>query len=75
MKENDDIRKTAELCGVRLWQIAKKLQMHEATFSRKLRNELSVDEKAKIFAAINSIKTERESIFSEIVDSSRISAN
>ena len=46
--------------GVKLWQIAEALGISEVTFSRRLRRELSVDEKEKIRAIITELsKTER----------------
>lgn len=44
---NTDIRKYAKTHGVRLWQIADELGISEITMSRKLRYELSEDEKTK----------------------------
>lgn len=45
---NDDIRQAAQSAGVRLWQIAEKLGLSDGNFSRRLRRELSDEEKAKI---------------------------
>ena len=52
---NEDIRTEAKRAGIRLWQIASRLGCAEATFSRKLRFELSTDEKAKIRAIITEL--------------------
>lgn len=49
---NRDIRLTAVGAGIRLWQIAEALGITDAQFSRKLRKELSEDEKEKIFKII-----------------------
>lgn len=54
---NTDIREKARSNNVFLWQIAEKLNITDATFSRKLRVELSKDEKTKIFSIIDSLKT------------------
>lgn len=52
---NTDIREKAKANNVLLWQIAEKLNITDATFSRKLRVELSKDEKTKIFSIIDSL--------------------
>ena len=55
---NKDI-KTAAFCkGVKLWQIAQKLNVGEATLSRWLRVELSPEKKERIFAIIEEIYAE-----------------
>lgn len=51
-KANTDIREAAKQAGVRLWQISDKLGINDGNFSRKLRKELSAEEKAKIYAII-----------------------
>lgn len=55
---NTDIRKCAKTHGVRLWQIADELGISEITMSRKLRYELSEDEKQKILDIINELAEE-----------------
>lgn len=50
-----DIRRTAMAAGVKLWQIADELGIADCNFSRKLRKELSADEKEKIFKIIDKI--------------------
>ena len=52
---NMDIRRTAIAAGVKLWQIADELGISDCNFSRKLRKELSADEKEKIFKIIEKI--------------------
>ena len=49
---NQDIRQAAGGAGVKLWQIADELGINDGNFSRKLRKELSAEEKAKIFEII-----------------------
>ena len=56
MEKNSDIRNEARKAGVKLWQIAERLNITDSTFSRKLRRELTVDEKAAIIAIINEIR-------------------
>lgn len=53
---NIDIRETAKKNGIFLYEIAKKLHLQDANFSRKLRYELTNEEKEKIFAIIEEIK-------------------
>lgn len=51
--KNLDIRQEAKKAKVNLWQIAEQLGIVDSTFSRKLRKELSVEEKTKIRAIIS----------------------
>ena len=56
---NKEIRDYARIKDVKLWKIAEELNLCDSNFSRKLRHELSEDEKAKIFKIIDKI-AERE---------------
>jgi len=56
--QNVEIRKFAQESGVRLWQIAYELKLHDCNFSRKLRKELSKSEKEQIFAIIEKLRGE-----------------
>lgn len=60
MTKNRDIRIEIAVAGLKQWQVAKALGIAEATFSRKLREELPEEEKVKILAAIKSIGEEAE---------------
>lgn len=53
---NLDIRTEASKAGVKLWQIAEKLKITDGNFSRKLRRELTNEEKEKIRAIIAELK-------------------
>lgn len=55
---NHDIRKAAAGAGVKLWQIADALGIADCSLSRKLRKELSPDEKAKILSIIKNLERE-----------------
>lgn len=55
---NDDIRRTAKANGVPHWRIAEMLGMSESLFCRKLRHEMSADEKSKILDIIDQVKNE-----------------
>ena len=54
--KNIEIREAAKAAGVKLWQIADKLGITDGNFSRKLRKELTAEEKTKIRAIIAEIK-------------------
>lgn len=49
---NADIKLAAAGAGVRLWQIADELGMMDCNLSRKLRHELTAEEKEAIYAVI-----------------------
>lgn len=55
---NVDVRRTAAGNGVRLWQIADALGISDCSLSRKLRKELSSEEKTTIFAIIRNLSQE-----------------
>ena len=52
---NTDIRNEIMNNGLRNWQIAEKLGIHEGNFSRKLRHELPEEDKEKIRAIIKEL--------------------
>ena len=56
--KNIDVREYAAARGVRLWRIAGALGITDASFSRKLRRELSSEDKQQIFLIVD--KLERE---------------
>ncbi len=56
--KNRDIRNAAAGNGVFLWQVADVLGIADSSFSRKLRNELSAEEKQKILAIITQLAKE-----------------
>lgn len=55
---NQDIRRMAAGNGVRLWQIAEALGIADCSLSRKMRKELSQNEKEKIARIIREISKE-----------------
>jgi transposase-like protein len=55
---NNNIRLMARGAGVPFWRIAQVLGISEPTMTRKLRNELSAKEKAKIRKIIKELKKE-----------------
>lgn len=56
---NEGIRKELRAEGVYLWEIAHALNVSEATITRKMRFELSAQDKRAFEDAIRTIKKER----------------
>nr|WP_296168303.1 hypothetical protein [uncultured Ruminococcus sp.] len=56
---NMDIRTAAKNSGVRFWEIAQAMHISEPTITRKLRCELSAEQKSEILAVIKSIAAAR----------------
>ena len=52
---NKEIRDAANRAEVRLWQVAERIGVADATFSRKLRRELPPQEREKILRIINEL--------------------
>ena len=52
---NRDVKLAAAGAGVRMWQIADELGILDSNFSRKLRHELSQEEKKRIFEIIDKL--------------------
>lgn len=59
MKPNDDIRRKAKLASIRLWQIAEELDLTDTEFSRKLRHEVTKEEKERILRFIELLRKEK----------------
>lgn len=57
-KANEYIRNTARAKGVRLWEVAARLPLSDANFSRKLRRELPDEERERILRIIDEIAAE-----------------
>lgn len=57
--KNIEIRKKILESGVRQWMIADWLGITETTFSKKLRKELTDEEKGKVLKAIQTIKLKK----------------
>lgn len=55
---NQDIRRAAGAAGVRLWQIAGELGITDSYLSRKMRVELTADEKKKVLQIIQTLSAE-----------------
>lgn len=57
--KNVEIRTEAKKRNVYLWEIAEKLNINDGNFSRKLRKELSEEDKQKILQVIDKIVKQR----------------
>ena len=55
LKANQDTRKAVKDAGLKLWQIADKLNLYDGNLSRKLRKELSDVEKKRIHSIIKEL--------------------
>ncbi len=62
--KNLDIRELLKEKRVRQWQVADKLGIAEMTLVRKLRYELTAEEKQKIFTIIEELATENSKMIS-----------
>ncbi len=56
---NKDIREYAVKNNVRLWQVAQELHINDGNLSRKLRVELSQEEKQRIKDIIDKLASEQ----------------
>ena len=52
---NQKIRQAATAAGVKLWQIAEALGIADCNFSRKLRHELSPEERDRVLNIIQEL--------------------
>lgn len=59
---NRDIRDAAKEANVFLWQIADRIGVNDGNFSRRLRRELTPEEKKKIMAIIKELAQERREV-------------
>ena len=53
--KNNDLKLYAASKGVRLWQVAEKFGIMDATLSRKLRKEFSQEDAAKFKAYVDEV--------------------
>lgn len=60
MKANQDIRNKMENNHIRYWQVAYAYGIDDVAFSKKLRKELSEDEKEKILNIIDNLIKEKQ---------------
>ncbi len=57
--KNQKIRELAKSNGIKLWQIADKLQINDGNFSRLLRHDLSDEKSEKIINIINELSNQK----------------
>lgn len=57
---NEHIKRYAKDRGVKLWEVAYRYGITDATFSRKLRRELPTQEREKIMEIIDELAKEKE---------------
>jgi predicted XRE-type DNA-binding protein len=57
-KKNIDVRQAIKQAGLKQWIIADRIGVSEATFTRKLRQELPDKEKQAIYKAIKEVREE-----------------
>ncbi len=58
MKENQEVRKAAQVAGVPLWKVAATIGISEPTFMRWMRFPLSKEKEERIMEAISALKKE-----------------
>ena len=56
--KNKDIRAAIADAGLRMWQVAEALNIADTTFCRKLRRELSDEDKERVYAVIAELSKE-----------------
>lgn len=57
---NEDIRERLKVNNIKYWQVASEYGITDGNFSRKLRKELSNEEKNKIFNIIDKLLKNKE---------------
>lgn len=55
-KANTDIRQAIKASGLRQWQVAHVFGLNDVNFCKKMRIELSVEDKARIYGIIAELK-------------------
>ena len=56
------IREKAKQTGIRLWEVADAFGLNDGNFSRKLRKELSGEDKEKVLAIIDRLAAEKQGL-------------
>lgn len=59
---NIEIKTSAKKAGVFLYEVAEKMGMNDSAFSRKLRKELTIDEKGKVMRAIHDLAEQKGAV-------------
>ena len=58
---NDEVKAYAKQAGVRLWEVAERLNITDVSFSKKLRYELDPEYKSRIIKLVDQIAKEKQS--------------
>ena len=58
---NDEIKAYAKQAGVRLWEVAERLNITDVSLSKKLRYELDPEYKSRIIKLVDMIAKEKQS--------------
>lgn len=56
LKTNEEIKRTLAMYGIPQWRLAEMLHISESTLYRKLRKELTTEEKEKLLKLINELE-------------------
>ena len=64
--QNQEIKDYAKVSGVKLWQVAEELGMHDSNFSKLLRHKLSEENENKICDIIDRLAAKNKSKEGEI---------
>ncbi|MCF6409011.1 hypothetical protein [Pseudalkalibacillus salsuginis] len=56
--KNEDLREAISKAGLKHWQVAEAVGIHEGNFSRLLRKELSIEKKKEIHNIIDNLKND-----------------
>lgn len=57
--KNEQLKEVMRANNIYMWQVAKKLNVYETSFSKWFREELSEDRKRMVLSAIEEIKLDR----------------
>lgn len=58
IRANEEIRKAASTANIPLWRVAVEMGISEPTMTRKLRRELTSEEKQHVLSIIDQLKEE-----------------
>lgn len=62
MQANMEIREKAKQLGVRLWEVADAFGLNDGNFSRKLRKELSKEDREKVLTIIDRLAQDKQGV-------------
>lgn len=67
--KNQDVRLKAAGAGLKLWEVAQEIGLADSSFSRKLRQELPLAEKERVFAAIDRLSQRDSEVHNDTANS------